>query len=111
MPWPYWWQPYPDFFMRYIGILQGYAPSAVSSYIRSVDHNAAVGGASNSQHLVGTAVDLVPLAGGSMQLIEYVAKTMGFGYVLNEGDHVHVQLYPAGTIPQWVYDSVATVGA
>lgn len=83
-----------------------YGPLSISSFGRTRSHNAAVGGAANSQHLVWTAADLVPLD-GDMQGLEYAARQMGFGFVLNEGDHVHVQLYAAGQIPADVFRAVS----
>jgi peptidase M15-like protein len=81
-------------------------PVQVTSWGRTRSHNAAVGGEPSSQHLVWTAMDLVP-GDGDMVGLESVARTMGFGFVLNEGTHVHVQLFPAGLLPQWVYDQIA----
>lgn len=68
----------------------------VSSGVRTAAHNAAVGGVSNSYHLTGQALDLVPTAGQSMATLYNSVKTdlLSAGItpleLFNEGDHVHV---------------------
>jgi len=80
----------------------------ISSWGRSVSHNKAVGGAAQSQHLLWTAADLVPTGGESMARLEAVARASGFfGYVVNEGDHIHVQLYPASALDPRLFRDVA----
>jgi hypothetical protein len=74
----------------------------VSSWWRSRAHNAAVGGALYSQHLLGLAVDTTPFAGADRRAL--VAAFARVGLVpLEEGDHVHVQAYRAGAIPPAVF--------
>lgn len=103
---PAWWQPVVAEFLRRLGFVSGGGSFSVSSFVRTRAHNAAVGGDPMSQHLLGTAADLVP-DDGDMAGLEAWCRSLGvFGYVLNEGDHVHVQLFPAGTIPAWVYSWV-----
>ncbi len=106
MVFPRWWLPVVSQFVGLLGQLLTQSPSTVSSFIRSRAHNASVGGVSDSQHLIGTAADLVP-ADGDLDSLEQIARTIGFGFVLNEGDHVHVQLFPARTVPPEVFDLVA----
>lgn len=65
--------------------------AVVTSWWRDAETNARVGGSSTSQHLLGTALDLV----GDPQRIALVAREAGFVVVV-EGDHVHVQAWPAG---------------
>ncbi len=66
----------------------------VTSWLRTVTHNRAVGGAPESQHLIGTAVDVVPLAPTTWPEIAAALRGVGFAYVVDEGDHVHAQLFP-----------------
>ena len=63
-------------------------PGSVTSWIRSVKRNRAVGGSPNSKHLVGMAVDVV-LDDPS----EDIAQTCNRLHLrcLDEGDHVHVE--------------------
>ena len=55
----------------------GDRPVTVNSGFRSVAHNAAVGGASNSMHLFGVAAD-VAVSGLSTRQIYRIAETSGF---------------------------------
>lgn len=64
-------------------------PVTVTSGFRCVDHNAAVGGAENSQHLWGRAADLAvpaPLA-VYQELCTLFPDTYGFGVY---GTYIHV---------------------
>ncbi len=67
---------------------------------RTPEHNAAVGGVANSNHLDGRAWDMVPPRGMTMAQLADKMKGSGLGFskVLNEGDHVHVQ-WNAGAAP------------
>lgn len=65
--------------------------AVVTSWWRDPATNARAGGSPQSQHLLGTALDLV----GDPQRIALVAAEAGFVVVV-EGDHVHVQAWPAG---------------
>lgn len=68
--------------------------ATVTSRTRTPEHNAAVGGVANSQHLRGTAWDyVVP----EHNKAAFIADAIRRGYQpIDEGDHVHVQL-PHGT--------------
>jgi len=68
-------------------------PMQVTSWWRSVQHNAEVGGSDNSQHLVGVAFDVVPV----VQRNASALAAVGFR-VINEGDHLHAQPWPAGVV-------------
>lgn len=63
---------------------------------RSSSHNARVGGAPTSQHLLGLAVDVVPIEPRARARIAQALRTAGL-VVIDEGDHLHVQLSAAGT--------------
>lgn len=74
----------------------------LTSWWRSRSHNREVGGVESSQHLLGLAWDV---AGADQDEFARRARMRGLT-VVDEGDHVHVQRYPAGVIPAWVYDQV-----
>lgn len=65
-----------------------------TSWWRSVDHNAAVGGHPESQHLLGLAADLAVEA----QRIEELGQALRRAtlVVVPYERHVHVQYHPAG---------------
>lgn len=66
----------------------------VSSFARTPERNRDVGGKRGSQHLIGTAVDLVNLVGGSMVLSNLAANAKLVGLVaVPESDHLHLQLW------------------
>lgn len=72
-----------------------------TSWWRSKQRNLQVGGARTSQHLLGLAVDVVPVGGSRSELLR---RLRAAGLVaLDEGDHVHVQAFPAGVIPATWY--------
>lgn len=64
-----------------------------TSWWRSVDRQRDVGGGIPSQHLVGLAVDVVP----DSSAVRDAFRRRGF-VVVSEGDHAHVQTYPAGVL-------------
>lgn len=62
----------------------------VTSWARSAERNADVGGTPNSLHLLGLAMDLV---GSSSALARVAAAWRGFGLqAIDEGDHLHLEL-------------------
>ena len=74
-----------------------YARPTITSWWRSPAYNVQVGGAARSQHQLGLAVDV---AYQSAQDAD-AAVRQGFGaglVAVNEGDHVHFQAFPAGTV-------------
>lgn len=71
----------------------GDRPIGVSSGFRDRTCNASVGGASNSRHMYGDALDLVP--GPSLCTLAQNARSAGFSHIFGPGypdhnDHVHV---------------------
>lgn len=100
---PAWWRPYVDWFVQTIYPLGRGLDVSVTSWQRTRSHNAEVGGADQSQHLLATAWDV---AGAGQNTFAARARDAGL-VVVDEGTHVHVQLYPRGVIPAWVYDYVA----
>ena len=75
----------------------GDRPIGVSSGFRDYTCNASVGGASNSRHLYGEALDLVP--GPSLCSMAQTARSTGFNGIFGPGypghnDHTHVDSGP-----------------
>jgi zinc D-Ala-D-Ala carboxypeptidase len=76
----------------------GNNPVTINSGFRSISHNAAVGGASNSQHTYGIAADIVVRNRSVSQVME-IAKTSGFSGIIRYswGTHVDSRVqYPYG---------------
>jgi len=76
---------------------------SITSWIRTREHNARVGGNPQSKHLLGLAVDVVPDEDVPRFLFLQSARTMGFHY-LDEGDHIHLQMLGPGDVPREVLD-------
>lgn len=75
--------------------LAGQFSGQVSSLQRTPEHNARVGGVANSQHISGTAGDVViPDPAARRQFMDAV-RAKGLE-AIDEGDHVHVELPPRG---------------
>jgi len=75
----------------------GDRPIGISSGFRDYSCNASVGGASNSRHLYGDALDLVP--GPSLCDMARGARSAGFSHIFGPGypdhnDHTHVDSGP-----------------
>lgn len=63
----------------------------VTSWWRGPSENLHAGGSPDSQHLIGLGIDLAPSSG------QLVANLTNSGLIaIDEGDHVHVQAWPAG---------------
>jgi len=75
-----------------VGAAYRRAPFQLTSWYRSPSYNRQVGGADDSQHLLGVAFDVVPASWA----VQSALSSSGF-IVVNEGDHVHAQPWPAGT--------------
>lgn len=78
----------------------------INSGFRSLSHNAAVGGAGNSQHTYGIAADIV-VSGLSVTAVMNHAKTSGFGGILRYSTFTHVDSrmdYSYGA-QSWVWHS------
>lgn len=74
------------------------AYGVVTSTIRSVQHNKAVGGVPNSFHLQGRALDVVRHKGVTHQAVTAALQSAGLKLIeaLDEGDHSHFA-FGAGT--------------
>lgn len=89
--------PYPDRLRHLAWTLQAIrdefgAPISVNSGYRSPDHNRAVGGATNSQHVKARAADLAPSSGDSedlQRLIGVVGDLIEAGKIPNGGVGVY----------------------
>lgn len=71
----------------------------INSGFRSIAHNRAVGGATNSQHLYGIAADIV-VSNRSVSQVIQVAKTCGFSGIIRYDTFTHVDSrieYPYGS--------------
>lgn len=78
----------PDFYNAVNGLAGKYG-ATITSGVRDAQHNADVGGVPNSQHLTGTAADVVIAPDQKQQFIQD-AKNQGL-QPIDEGDHVHLQ--------------------
>ena len=69
----------------------GSAWGRVTSTIRSVAHNRAVGGVANSWHLSGRAIDIARRPGVTHAMIAAAFRNAGYDLIesLDEGDHSH----------------------
>ena len=74
----------------------------VTSTRRSVQHNRAVGGAANSYHLVGRAIDIARRPGVRHRDIDAAYRAAGYVLLesLDEGDHSHFAFGGIGSIPR-----------
>jgi len=92
---------YPDFYrwlLPRLNLISTLFPNAQpTSWWRSNARNLDVGGARNSQHLLAWAVDFAGPRDESRKLVA-VAERLGL-VAVDEGDHVHVQMFRAGVIP------------
>lgn len=69
----------------------------INSGFRSISHNSAVGGESNSQHMYGIAADIV-ISGKTVAGMQSIAKTSGFSGIIPYSSFLHVDSraeYPA----------------
>jgi len=64
---------------------------SVTSWIRTPKRNKHVGGHPHSKHLLGLAVDIVPDDPDDKAIIMLTFRKLGL-MVLDEGDHIHVQV-------------------
>lgn len=101
---PSWWEPAVREFERRADALGTESLRVtMTSWGRTIRKNAAVGGAARSQHLVWTAADF---AGPDQAIVKRRALSVGL-IAIDEGDHVHVQLFPAGRLDPRIFAAVA----
>jgi len=75
-----------------LGFISSAAPLQYTNWYRDPVHNQAVGGHPFSQHQWGFAVDVVS---SNPDATVRAARQMGF-VAVDEFDHVHIQIFPAG---------------
>lgn len=73
-------------------------PLRISSGYRCSALNAAVGGSSSSDHMLGYAADVIPVNASKMQLAKWVAKNGGFDQLILE--------YGTKSEPAWIHVSI-----
>lgn len=86
-----------NFYWRVAGIFFHYPGRVgVTSWFRTAEKNRIEGGHEDSQHLFGLAMDL----SAAPQLIPDVVSVAKQNHLIavQERDHVHVQLFPAGVL-------------
>ena len=72
--------------------LCGHKPLHINSACRCQKHNKAVGGASNSQHVLGKAADVRPPKGMTIEEFAHHAEQAGFGGIGKYNTFVHVDV-------------------
>jgi len=72
---------------------------SVTSWYRDPFDNARVGGNRCSQHLIGAGVDVV-VPDDRVDVFVEAVRRAGLT-ALDEGDHVHIQALPAGTLDRF----------
>jgi hypothetical protein len=92
----YWWNSIYDFVMR-MNRVYDQVPFKCNSWWRSQSHNAAVGGARWSQHLIGCAADVAPTYPGELGALARAVEAQGM-IAVRYSTYVHAQLWPAGTL-------------
>lgn len=78
-------------------------PVGVSSFYRSPELNKAIGGAKNSQHVKGEAIDIdADMFGGvtNKQIFDYIRKNLDFDQLISE--------FGTEKKPAWIHVSYAT---
>lgn len=74
----------------------------ISSMYRTIAHNRAVGGVSDSYHLTGRAIDVVRRPGITHRMIDAALRAAGFSLIesLDEHNHSHFAFGPVSHIPR-----------
>jgi zinc D-Ala-D-Ala carboxypeptidase len=84
-------------------------PVIVNSGYRCAEHNAAVGGVKDSQHLAGKAVDVLVRDSAHRHKVVAQAVKNGFKGIGIAEDFVHIDDRPgAGPCVMWVYPAHVT---
>ncbi len=93
-----------------IRLLAGEYPITILSAYRTPEHNRKVGGARNSQHVEGRALDLKPPKTWSVksfyELIRRYAPELGIHGLGRYKTFVHVDIRPTKTIAYWSGDGI-----
>lgn len=89
----------PGVYNRFLRAVHSTGAIAATSWYRDPVRNRVVGGASQSQHLLGLAADLIPRPGVGMHQLAEAARAAGLVAVPYDR-HVHVQAWTRGTARQ-----------
>jgi hypothetical protein len=81
-----------EFVRRLNGVF--FAGQRITSWHRTPERNAAAGGDRQSQHLFSLGIDVV---GPNLNATQIFARRNGL-IAVNEGDHLHIQLFPKGVL-------------
>ena len=81
-----------EFVRRVSGTL--FQGQTLTSWYRTPDENAAVGGSGESQHLFGIGLDV---SGPHLETTKQLARRNGL-IAVSEPSHLHLQLFPAGVL-------------
>jgi len=95
------WPIYEDAFWRFRQYVYLMPSARVTSWYRTPEHNADVGGAPRSQHLLGLGIDVVVPEADRARALQ-VARFLGL-VAIDEGNHIHIQRYEAGTLPAFLF--------
>lgn len=96
----YWYWEIWDFIPR-VRAAYNWCPFYVSSWWRDEATNRAVGGDPFSQHLIGLAIDAIPVPPRTTEQLAAAFRASGLIAVVY-ARHVHAQLYPAGFLERWL---------
>jgi len=83
---------------RLISLERQFPEARATSWYRSPVRNFEVGGAPRSQHLLGWAADFSRMDAGGRDTFVRAARSIGL-VAVDETDHVHVQTFPRGVVP------------
>lgn len=69
------------------------SPVTINSGLRCREHNSAVGGVSNSYHMIGQAADFVVSGYSNSAVVAYCKTLPGYKYAYTEGSYVHLEVH------------------
>jgi len=85
-----------NFYWRVVPLFERFRGLALTSWFRTPESNRIAGGSTESQHLFALAMDL-NAPGQVLADLAIAASRQGL-VSIQERDHVHVQLFPAGAL-------------
>ncbi len=96
--------PTPELIARLQTLRERYGkPMSITSGARCKKHNKAVGGAANSQHTLGTAVDIACTNDRDRYRLVQLAFELGWGGVAFTETFVHLDIRPVESGAAWIY--------
>lgn len=84
------------FYIRIVEVFRQVGGLTATSWFRTPSENDAVNGSPESQHLLGLAMDVASSREGMRATID-AARRVGL-VPADEGNHVHLQLFPGGAL-------------